>query len=128
MKKQSRVPSRPESLSEWATYIQKLAGPSLFSQVVAANTHGFARTLLAEGFTMMDVEQVMLLWVRQLRSTGMQIPDGGPFDLQVMALTDDQARLGHTSSPEEVALLESLYPQSGSDDFDTFELAAAFDA
>lgn len=116
---------RPQSIPEWETYIKQLGGENLFSQAVAANTHTFARTLLEEGATMGDVEQVMLLFVRQLRAIGVKVPEGGPFDLVTMALVDDQARKGVTHTPEEAALQKSMEdPQD--DDFATFELAAGF--
>lgn len=117
--------SRPNSLPEWASYIRNLAGSPLWSQVVAANTHSFARTLVEEGATMGDVEQILLLFVRQLRATGTKVPEGGPFDLVTMALVDDQARKGTRFSPEEAALMESQMEAPDGDDLDTFELEAA---
>ena len=116
---------RPQSIPEWETYIRQLGGENLFSQTVAANSHTFARTLLEEGATMGDVEQIMLLFVRQLRAMGVKVPEGGPFDLVTMALVDAQARKGVTYTPEEAALQKSLEdPQD--DDLANFELAAGF--
>ncbi len=119
--------SRPSNLAEWATYIQDLTGASLRSQSIAANTHTFARTLLEEGATMGDVEQIMLLFVRQLRATGVKIPGGGPFDLNTMALMDADARKGPTYSHQEVVLLEAQKVVHQEDDLDAFDLTAAFD-
>lgn len=118
--------NRPNSLPEWKTYIENLGGENLFSQAVAANTHTFARTLLEEGATMGDVEQIMLLFVRQLRAIGVKVPEGGPFDLNTMALVDAQARLGVTYTPEEAALQKSLEDPTD-DDFAQFELEAGFE-
>lgn len=118
--------SRPNSLPEWKTYVAGLGGKNLFSQAVAANTHTFARTLLEEGATMGDVEQILLMFVRQLRAIGVKVPEGGPFDLNTMALVDAQARKGITYSPEEAALQKSL-EDPADDDFAQFELAAAFE-
>ncbi len=117
--------SRPQSLPEWKTYIENLGGPKLFSQTVAANSHTFARALLEEGATMGDVEQILLMYVRQLRALGVKVPEGGPFDLVTMALVDSQARKGPTYSEEEAALQKSLEDPED-DDFAHFEMAAAF--
>jgi len=118
---------KPQSLSEWAEYIQALSGEALFSQVVAANTHSFARQLVAEGATMGDVQQVMLLFVRQLRATGTKVPtDIGAWNLVEMALTDPIAKKGPTMSEEEAELLVTM-SKTGPDEFDEFELEAAFD-
>lgn len=124
VKKTAQVGGRPNSLAQWATYIQGLAGRPLYSQAVAANTHTFARTLLEEGATMGDVEQVLLLFVRQLRATGTKVPGGGPFNLPLMAMMDPDARQGATYSPEEVAFLETTV-KSGEDDLDAFDRTAA---
>ena len=118
---------RPSNLNEWAEYINGLAGRGLYSQVIAANSHEFARALVDEGMSMADVEQVMLLFVRQLRAVGMKVPDsGGPWDLVTMALTDPVAKLGPTMSEEEAELLATMQ-KAGTDDFDHFELEAAFE-
>ena len=117
--------SRPDNLTDWAVYVQTLAGAALWSQTVAANTHSFARTLVEEGATMGDVEQILLLFVRQLRATGTRVPGGGPFALVTMALVDEQARKGTRFSPEEVAFMESQQETPDGDDLDTFDLDAA---
>jgi hypothetical protein len=117
--------AKPQSLSEWADYIESLSGQRLFSQAVAANTHSFARQLVAEGATMKDVEQVMLLFVRQLKATGTKVPRGaGAWDLLLMAQTD--ARQTPVMSEEEAAMLDSLH-KSGPDEMDDFELEAEFE-
>jgi|AACY02.2.fsa_nt_gi hypothetical protein len=118
--------SRPQSLGEWAEYIKHLAGEPLYSQAVAANSQAFSQMLLEEGATMADVEQVMLLFVRQLRATGTKVPEGGPWDLVTMALTDPEARKGPTMSEKEAEFLATTF-KSGTDDFDMFELEAGFE-
>jgi len=118
--------TRPTNLSEWATYIEGLSGQALYSQAVAANTQSFARTLLREGATMADVEQIMLLFVRQLRATGTKVPGADTWDLPTMAMTDPIARRGPTMSEEQAELLE-IQHTAGLDEFDDFELEAAFD-
>jgi hypothetical protein len=119
---------RPQSLADWSAYIETLAGAPLFSQVVAANSQEFARDLVADGLTMDDVYQVMLGFVRQLRATGTKVPGAGAaWDLVNMALTDPTARKGPTMSEADADALERAYKPSGVDDFDVFELEAAFD-
>lgn len=116
---------RPMSLSEWETYIQHLTREALYDQTVAANTHTFARVLLEEGIPMGDVEQILLLFVRQLRAFGIKLPEGGPFDLVTMAMMDAQAKKGMTHSPEEVALHDSLVETTQvEDDLDLFDQVA----
>ena len=115
--------NRPSSLPEWEMYIQGLTETDLYSKAIAANTHSFARSLLHEGATMGDVEQIMLLFTRQLRATGVKIPESGAFDLVMMALVDATARKGITYSQEELELSKSLdNPQE--DDFAAFEAGA----
>jgi len=77
--------------------------------------------------TMGDVEQIMLLFVRQLRATGTKVPEGGPFDLINMALTDPVARKGPTMSETEAEALEAKGVEPTIDDFDQFELEASFE-
>ena len=74
-----------------------------------------------------DVEQILLLFVRQLRATGTKVPEGGPFDLINMALTDHEARKGPSMTEEEAEVLELSYQEPTTDDFDTFDLEAGFD-
>jgi len=120
--------NRPQTLDDWAVYVRNLSGKRLFSQVVNANTQGFARELVAEGtMTMASVEKLMLLFVRQLRATGTKVPSGGGFDLVTMALTDPIARKGPTMSEEEADLLEVGYEAPPVDDMDSFLLSAAFE-
>jgi len=120
--------NRPQTLSEWGAYIKGLSGAELRSQVVAANTIAFVRTLVAEGFSIDDMEPLMLLFVRQLRATGTGVPKGGCYDLVTMALTDPVAKQGPTMSEHLAELLEVQYEPPAVDDFDLFELEAAMDA
>ena len=117
----------PQTLSEWAEYIGGLAGQELFSQAVAFNTQDFARQLVAEGATMQEVEQIALLFVRQLKATGTKVPGaGGAWDMLNMAQTDPVARRGATMSEGEAQTLESQH-KGGTDDLDGFLLDASFD-
>lgn len=121
--------NRPHNLTEWSAYIQGLSSLALYSQAIAANTHGFTRMLVAEGASTGDVEQILLLFVRRLRALGVRVPAGGAFDLVTMALVDEEARKGPVHTPEEVALLDVQGTPTGStDDLDDFELDAGFDA
>ena len=120
--------NRPQTLDDWSAYVRNLSGKRLFSQVVNANTQGFARELVDEGtMTMADVEKLMLIFVRQLRATGTKVPSGGGFNLVNMALTDPIARKGPTMSEEEADLPESMYEAPPVDDLDSFLMSAAFE-
>lgn len=91
--------NRPTTLDEWKAYIGQLSGTALFSQVVAANSQGFARTLLDEGYSMADVEEVLRIFVRQCKATGTKIPENGPFDLKSMSLVEN---VSETINPDEL--------------------------
>ena len=101
-----------------------MAGKDLRSQAIAANTFSFVRTLLSEGFSVDDVEPLMMLFVRQLRATGTKVPSGGAYDLVAMALTDERARQGPLMSEEHAELLELQKGPPLMDDFDVFDLEA----
>lgn len=116
----------PHTLGEWEIYIKGLAGRALWSKAVAANSHTFARDLLAEGLTMGEIEQIMLLFARQLRATGCKVPEGGPFDLVTMALVDDMAQKGPTMSEEQAISLAANHVER-SDGLDQFDLVAGFE-
>ena len=76
---------KPGNLPDWETYIKRLAGPALWSKVVAANTQKFVDTLLADKFSMQGVQTIMVYFARQLIQTGQKIPAGGAFDLMDIA-------------------------------------------
>lgn len=116
---------RPTNLTEWREYIAGLAGEDLYSQTVAANSQRFASLLIEEGASMTDVEQVLLAFVRQCKSTGTRVPNGGPFSLVTMAAVDPEASKGATMSEQEADLLEQSR-ETGTDDFDSFLLEAEF--
>lgn len=116
--------SKPTTIEEWADYIEELGDSVLYSQAVAANSHQFAKTLVAEGLTMQHVEEIMLLFVRRLRAMGIKVPGGGVWDLVNMALTDPVARRGVQMSEEEAAAVST---PSQVDDLDDFELEAEFE-
>lgn len=77
-----------ESLESWSDYIRTLAGRPLLSKAIACNTHAFASDLLAEGYTMADVREIMVYFARQLCAVGMKAPEGGAFDLLMISMTD----------------------------------------
>ena len=78
----------PTTIQEWETYIRQLAGPALRSKAIAANTQCFVAALKADGMTMGDINQVMVMFVRQMAVTGIAIPGGGVFDMPAMAELD----------------------------------------
>lgn len=105
----------PQSLPEWATYVAGLEGHDLYSKLVAANSQTFAQTLLEEGMSMKDVEQVLALFVRQCQTAQVPVPFGGAFDLHQMTLTQTDIPFSRTAS------------ESGTTDvLDEFLLRAAF--
>jgi hypothetical protein len=76
------------SLEEWASYIQTLAGEPLWSKVLACNTQSFADSLLEEGHSMADVQEILLYFVRQIKAVGLKVPEVGMVDLMHLSLTD----------------------------------------
>jgi len=72
---------RPETLDEWKAYIDQLAGDQLRNKTIQANRQPFVDTLLEEGLSMSDIEQVFVFLVGQMKAVGMKIPEGGAFDL-----------------------------------------------
>lgn len=115
---------RPNTIEEWKYYIGDLAGAALRSQTVAVNSHSFSRLHLDEGGTMEDLEQIVMMFGRQCKATGVQLPEGGPFDLITMLLVDEVPV--EELSVEEARFLE-VQPPVGTDDFDDFMLEAAFE-
>jgi hypothetical protein len=117
--------SQPQTLAEWAHYISGLSGQPLWSQTVAFNTHDFARQLVKEGATMGAVQEIALLFVRQLKATGTKVPADGAWDMLNIAQTDPIARRGPTMSEKTAdAMADSFEPTT--DDLDTFLLEASF--
>ena len=106
------------TMSQWEQYIKSLAGQNLWSKAIAANTQTFAAGLLAEGLTMPEVRQIILLFVRQLVATGQRIPAGGAFGMQGMAEIDPVALQGATMPIEQVAQLEASAPLEEDSDFE----------
>jgi len=119
--------NRPTTLNEWQEYVSTMAGAELRSQTIAANTIRFVRILLAEGFSIDDMEPLMMLFVRQLRATDTGVPHGGCYDLVTMALTDPIAKRGPQMSEEEAGMLALDHRPAQVDEFDQFELEAAFE-
>jgi hypothetical protein len=83
----------PQSLPEWEQYVQTLAGSALRSKAIAVNSQQFMDMMrIQEGFSVVDVRQIILYFVRQLVATGQKIPEGGAYDMLRLARTDDVAR------------------------------------
>lgn len=118
--------NRPITLKEWSRHIRELTGKTLYSQARAANTQVFARTLLEEGIQMDMIEEIILLYVRQLRAVGVAIPQGGAFDMITMSLVDPIASRGLAYSEEESRLLAIQGQTPIQDDLSLFDLEASF--
>jgi hypothetical protein len=84
----------PKTLEEWQAYIRQLAGGGLRSKGINANTQIFADALLEEGYMMADVEQIVLMFIRQFVATNQKIPEGGAYDMVAMAAEDTVAQQG----------------------------------
>jgi hypothetical protein len=81
-----------KTLHDWEIYIQALAGPTLRSKAIAANTQRFVNALKADGMSMSGVYQVISRFVIQMQITGMAIPSGGIYDMPGMAEIDTTER------------------------------------
>ena len=114
----------PKTLEEWAVYIRQLAGAELRSKGINANTQMFADALLEEGYEMAEVEQIVLLFVRQFVATDQKIPEGGAWDMVMLAANDPVCRRGPTMTEQEADGLAANPPSEGEDTIDS-ELAVA---
>lgn len=107
-----------KSLGDWDSYVQQLAGEDLRSKGINANTQMFADALLDEGYEMSDIEQIVLFFVRQFCRTGQKIPEGGAFDMMMMAKTDPECQNTEVLSEELVDQIAANPPDEGEDDVD----------
>lgn len=81
-------PDYPVTVSAWEAYTLGLNRESLWRQGRAINSRAFIRTLMAEGFSLEDVRQIMLYFTRAMVISEMKLPEDGPFDLIQMAEQD----------------------------------------
>jgi len=107
----------PQTLPEWEQYVQTLAGRALRSKAIAVNSQKFLDMMRTqEGFSVSDVRAIITLFVRQLVATGQKIPEGGAYNLVLLARTDDVARNIPVRSELEVqAMLAKLVPERAQD-------------
>ena len=109
---------RPESLDEWKAYIGKLAGENLRSKTIGCNRQAFVSLMLADGYSMAGIRQIMVALVKQMKTVGMLVPSGGAFNLVGMAEVELQ---DVKPLPEdEVFLMEADQPVDPSDNIDSF--------
>lgn len=108
---------KPQTLPEWEAYIKRLAGRDLWSKATSANTQMFVDALLGEGFTLADVQTIMLYFVRQLVATAQKIPVGGAFNLLEIARKDPLCRKGQTVPDDTLGNMRQN-PPAEEDDFD----------
>jgi len=99
-----------QSLGDWQAHISQLAGPQLTSVTVNANTQRFADMLREEGRPITQVEQIILMLVRQHLATGLKIPEGGAYDLQHLAATDPGAQVTGMLPLEQIMALRAVPP------------------
>lgn len=95
-----------EPLKNWSDYVQSLAGQPLWSKAIGCNTQAFASTLMEEGYSMGDVREILLYFVRQMAAVGMNPPEGGLFDLVQMRLIDPVCRATKPMPEERADALE----------------------
>ena len=101
----------PQTVTEWEEYIEKLAGPALWSKAIAAKSQKFVDALLSEGMGMESIHLIMIYFVRQCARTGMKVPGGGAFDLVAMAEVDPVAREGRRVDPFTVKQMANQVPE-----------------
>ena len=108
------------TLAEWQSYISRLAGPVLWSAVVNANTQQFADQLRDGGLLLSQVDQIIKLFIKQLLATGQKIPEGGAYDLQLLAETDPAVQGTPMLLPEQIEALrqQPAAAPTGTDDVD----------
>ena len=109
----------PQTLSEWELYVKRMAGDTLRSKAIQVNTQRFATMMQGEGYSMSDVEQIVLYFVRQMTAVRMQLPADGAYDLERLARTDPVAKRGITMTEEQADLLAQAVPVEDSDDFES---------
>lgn len=107
-----------QTIEEWEAYIQQLAGQTLRSKGINANTIMFTQSMAKQGFTTDDVSQILLFFVRQFIATGQQIPTGGLYDLRGMALADPVCRMSQVMSEEDADALAANPPPEPEDEDD----------
>ncbi len=76
---------RPQTLDEWATYVNQFSGGQLWSKAVAANSQRFVTQMVDEGYPMDDVKAILGFFVQRMMSLEMKLPEQGVFDLVEMA-------------------------------------------
>lgn len=112
-----------KTLEEWEVYVSRLYGQQLWSKAVNANTQAFVDRMLADGWDLMDVQDIVLFFVRQCCLTGQKIPEGGAFDMIGMSRRDPLARHLASSpiSEAEVAAKAATAPASEPDELDDLD-------
>jgi len=113
-----------QTLEEWESYIQQLAGQPLRSKGVNANTISFTKSMAKHGFTTDDVAQIILYFVRQFVATGQKIPTSGLYDMPSMALGDPVCMQGVQMEEYEADALAAKPPSEPAEDdgWDEFDL------
>lgn len=107
-----------QTLEDWESYIRQLAGLSLRSKGINANTVMFTQSMARHGFTTDDIAKIILYFVRQFVATGQKIPDGGLYDMPGMASGDPVCREGPQMSEEQADILASNPPSEPDEDDD----------
>lgn len=67
----------PDTMEDWDYYVGSLSEDQIVSKAYAANTMGFVRQMLEEGYTPQEVERILTLFAERLEALGKMVPDGG---------------------------------------------------
>lgn len=64
----------PTNLTEWVQHITQIAEDELIEQARLAGTQTFIDTLLQEGFSMTEINQIHKAFALRFKKTGRRIP------------------------------------------------------
>lgn len=67
----------PTTVEEWEFYIRDLDEERLFIEARAANTLDFVDTLREEGYSSIEVEDILTAFAVRLQEMGFPLPDRG---------------------------------------------------
>jgi len=116
----------PTTLSDWEAYVKALAGEALRSKGINANTQPFVDILRQEGYTMLEIKEIITYFVRQFVATDQKMPEGGAFDMLEIARKDPIAKAKLILDDEQVEAMTARPSDTGPDDLDDdLELLAA---
>lgn len=81
-----------QTASDFAQYAATLDGLEVWSKTVGLNKQSSISDLLQEGYSLLEVKQILLHFIRRLLELGMKLPEDGAYDLYKMARQDETSR------------------------------------